>query len=94
MSRTRVPNPGADATDEIRERNRRAQLNLSVLMKGFGSKMQECYSHGHEEAEELLEEMNKQLPLAIKEAAEAYGAYAPFRRIARRRIARRKSVVN
>ena len=88
MSRTRVPNPGADATDEIRERNRRAQLNLSVLMKGFGSKMQECDSH--EEAEELLEEMNKQLPLAIKEAAEAYGAYAPFRRIARRR----KSVVN
>lgn len=87
MSRTRVPNPGADATDEIRERNRRAQLNLSVLMKGFGSKMQECYSYG--EAEELLEEMNKQLPLAIKEAAEAYGAYAPFRR-----IARRKSVVN
>ena len=87
MSRTRVPNPGADATDEIRERSRRAQLNLSVLMKGFGSKMQECDSH--EEAEELLEEMNKQLPLAIKEAAEAYGAYAPFRR-----IARRKSVVN
>ena len=87
MSRTRVPNPGADVTDEIRERNRRAQLNLSVLMKGFGSKMQECDSH--EEAEELLEEMNKQLPLAIKEAAEAYGTYAPFRR-----IARRKSVVN
>ena len=89
MSRTRVPNPGADAIDEIRERNRRAQLNLSVLMKGFGSEMQGCYSH--EEAEELLEEMNKQLPLAIKEAAEAYGAYAPVRR---RHIARRRSVVN
>jgi len=91
MSRTRVPNPGAGVSEEVRERNYKAQKFLSVLLKGFAGEMEQCYTH--EDAQGLLDAMNEKLPPAIREARDAYEAYAPYRR-RRRMVSSNRKVVN